>query len=508
MNIFARLTDIRPRTAVERSGTGIVLCGLLLTVQAMANVQTVRPEPIVQSAAGGETISVDILYATDPETPDLTGLGLRLHWDSSRMSLESLNPATSTGLLGQSDAPEVDERDFDGNPDTDRFVVVAWADSEATWPGSDSTVLATATFELAGDFQGATSIGVSASSTPAGWELSDVPGTITDPDVGTPEAELVLDKEWQSTDGRPGIDFGGEAFFVLTATNPGLLGIDNIVIDDPLVPDCNRTIDRLLAGESTSWGCSTDNVIASFTNEAFAEGIALDDLATQVEADDSAPVTVLDPVIDLVIDPDFRMVRSGDGASFAITATNTSDEVLEDVVLASDTVPGCDLALEPLDPGASMTYSCSREGIQQSFDNVLTASALAGDPPESTVLNQVGAEVLLINPALALEKTASPNPAQVGSDVTFELTLANTGDIGLTDLEVVDPELPACDRTFSDLAAGASVSWTCTLEDIQEDLTNTATADAQPPVGEAVDAAAEVTVESYILVFRDDFEAD
>src|SRR6056297_451122 len=58
-----------------------------------AQVQQLRFEPIIVSAAPASTLDFELRYATDPPSTALTGLGLRLHWDSSQVSLDAFTPA-------------------------------------------------------------------------------------------------------------------------------------------------------------------------------------------------------------------------------------------------------------------------------------------------------------------------------------------------------------------------------------------------------------------------------
>mgnify|MGYP005841641135 CR=1 FL=1 len=483
-----------------------VLAAIGLALPAAAGVQQIRTEPIIQSVAPGQVIEFDVLYATEPATSSLTGLGLRVHWDTAVLELIDFQPLVEDDFLGQSDAPIVDELDFDADAVTDRFVVLAWADQQAGWPGFPDGAIARFTFAVSADFVGGTPIGISASSTPAGWTLSDIPGLITDPDVGVPAPELAISKTWQAPGGVAGIGFGDSAFFEIEVTNPGLVALENLQIVDALVPDCDRDFDRFLAGESAFWICEAENVVSTFVNQIEASAIALDGLETPVFASDTAEVTVLDPLIGIEINPASQMVRFGDTAGFEITVTNDSDQVLEGVALASAAVPGCSLALEPMAPGEGLVYSCQREGIEASFHNVITATAPFGDPPEATVLNQVTAEVIQINPALGLAITIEPNPAEIGTPVSLDFQLENSGDTALADLEILVAQLPDCENNFSSLAAAASLSWSCSLQAPEDDLVVKATATGQPPTGDAVSAEDQVQLETYVLILRDGFE--
>jgi hypothetical protein len=483
-----------------------VLAAFGLALPAAAGVQQIRTEPIIQSVAPGEVIEFEVLYATEPATPALTGLGLRVHWDTDVLELIDFQPLVEDGFLGQSDAPMVDELDFDTDAVTDRFVVLAWAEQQAGWPGFADGAIARFTFAVSDDFVGGTPIGISSSSTPAGWTLSDIPGLITDPEVGVPAPELAISKTWQAPGGVAGIGFGDSAFFEIEVTNPGLVALENLQIVDALVPDCDRDFDRFLAGDSEFWICEAEDVVSTFVNEIAAEAIALDGLETPVIASDTAEVVVLDPLIGIEIDPASQMVRFGDAAGFEITVTNDSGQVLEGVELASAAVPDCGLALQPMAPGESLVYSCQRESVEASFDNVITATAPFGDPPEATVLNQVTAEVIQTNPALALAITIEPNPAEIGTPVSLNFQLANSGDTALADVEILVPQLPNCENAFSSLAAGASLSWSCSLQAPEDDLLVNATATGQPPVGDTVTAEDQVLLETYILILRDGFE--
>jgi len=483
-----------------------ILAGLLaLATQATAGVQQVRFEPIIVSGAAGETLDFELRYGTDPATAELTGLGLRLHWDSNRVSFGGFNPIANQALLGVG-TPQPDTRDFDANPATDRFVVVAWADPAAGWPGFTDGVLGAVTVTLAPDFSATTTLGLSSTSTPVGWGLGDIPATIADPGIDLPPPELVFDKRWLSVDGRPGIDFGGEAFFELELTNPGLIGIDAINVADPLAPDCARAGIRLLAGESQTWQCSVANVMASFVNQATASGTALNDSATPVEVMDSAEVPVLDPLLAVTIDPPTQMVRAGEDAAFNIAIRNDSADPLNQLQITSTEVPACDLSLDTLDAGAETSWSCVSENVQQDFVNRIQATAVFDGSIEPTLLNQVEAEVQAIDPAIALELEADPDPVETGGTVEFTMRLINTGDTGLTELGVTSPDQPDCQRQFSALDAGVTLEWNCSRSDVQDAFTLTAEATALPPVGAAVVDNAEVSVETFVLIFRNGFE--
>jgi len=122
---------------------------------------------------------VDVNYSTSPVDETLTGLGLRIHWDSTKLNFVNLTNVLPTNLIATG-SPQPDTDNFDGDLSTDMFVNVAWADISAMWPGAGTTPvrLYTANFTSAADFEVSTNVNFSASSTASGWTLDPESATI------------------------------------------------------------------------------------------------------------------------------------------------------------------------------------------------------------------------------------------------------------------------------------------------------------------------------------------
>ena len=80
-----------------------------------------------------ETFMVSVLYSTLNGVSELTGLGLRIHYDSSMMEYAGCVNPLQTGSIG---VPQdhSDEADSDENATTDRVLTIAWQDLEGSWP--------------------------------------------------------------------------------------------------------------------------------------------------------------------------------------------------------------------------------------------------------------------------------------------------------------------------------------------------------------------------------------
>jgi LPXTG-motif cell wall-anchored protein len=68
------------------------------------------------------------------------------------------------------------------------------------------------------------------------------------------------------------------------------------------------------------------------------------------------------------------------------------------------------------------------------------------------------------NPAIEVVKEVAPDPIVVGeaTEVTWTVTVTNTGDSLLQKVELIDELIPGCNATIGNLDAGESVEQTCT----------------------------------------------
>ena len=106
-----------------------------LTPNIMTDFQiiSVSNNPI---AANSQQVTLDIGYDVSTGNNSLTGLGLRIHYDSSVLEfIEVVNLLTTDNIINGS-LSEPDSEDYDGNPSTDRFVPVAWASIFGNWPSA------------------------------------------------------------------------------------------------------------------------------------------------------------------------------------------------------------------------------------------------------------------------------------------------------------------------------------------------------------------------------------
>jgi hypothetical protein len=117
-----------------RVGGGFVLLfALAARLDANVIVQSVAAEPALQQVTAGASAEITVVY--DCESSQPPGLGVRVHYDSSRLTLDRHDVLFAPGFIAVQD--QSDSEDADGDPTTDRRVLVAWAATTAGWPGPE-----------------------------------------------------------------------------------------------------------------------------------------------------------------------------------------------------------------------------------------------------------------------------------------------------------------------------------------------------------------------------------
>jgi uncharacterized repeat protein (TIGR01451 family) len=109
-------------------------------------------------------------------------------------------------------------------------------------------------------------------------------------------------------------------------------------------------------------------------------------------------------------------------------------------------------------------------------------------------------------PAIAIVKNPKSQTVAVGGTASFTITVTNAGNTVLTDVTVVDPLTPNCNRTkdqipaLASMAPGATVTYSCTRPNVRASFDNVATATGTPPSGPNVTATDTAPVKTRALV--------
>lgn len=303
-----------------------------------------------------------------------------------------------------------------------------------------------------------------------------------DPTWVTTVVPLVASIDIQQTPDTQTILSGGSAGFTINVTNDGEADLIDVAVSDPLAPACDNVIGEMSAGSTVTYVCTLANVTTGFVNTASATGDDVD--SNQISDSDSADIFVATASIDIQKTPDTQTVISGGDAVFTINVTNDGIFDLTNVVVSDPLAPACDNTFGALAIGVTVSYICTLANVTAGFTN--TATVTGNDPNSNLISDSDTADVVVAVASIDIQKTPENQTVTSGSDATFTITISNDGIFDLTAVVISDPLAPLCDSTIGDLAAGSTISYTCTLANVLADFTNTATAIGTDPASNLV----------------------
>ncbi len=193
---------------------------LLASSGAFAAEQVITSTPATQAVAASTNVSFNAAYnSQNPQDETTSGVGLRIHYDSSQLTFVSLTNIFASGAQPVSE--QADAGNEDGDAATDRVVLVSWIDVGSNWPGVGNepvNPLFTANFTTTAGFTG-TTLNYSASSTAAGYTLLAAPVQI---DLATTVPNVVGQSQANAT-----AAITGAGLVVGAVTNAGSATVPN-----------------------------------------------------------------------------------------------------------------------------------------------------------------------------------------------------------------------------------------------------------------------------------------
>jgi uncharacterized repeat protein (TIGR01451 family) len=324
-------------------------------------------------------------------------------------------------------------------------------------------------------------------------------------------ANLVIDK---SASGDA-VRVGDTLTYTVAITNNSVWGLTEAVVTDSL--PSNVTLLNATASQGT--GCSgTDPVVCNLgelaSNESALVTVVVNPTAAGTLTNEAVVAAVepwgdtvmetatnsvhaITPSVDLTKTADPAVVNVGDDISYTFTVDNTGDsdlsavEVTDDLLDCTPNLSSGDDGDDILQPDETWTYTCSVTAGSEDVEN--TASVTATDEAGGTVSDDSGTVLVdVIHPGIELTKTADPAVVNVGDPVAFTLTVDNTGDSDLSDVEVTD-DLPGCTLSAPSGDDGDDVlqpdetwTYTCSVTAGSGDLENTGSVTATDEAGGTV----------------------
>lgn len=261
----------------------------------------------------------------------------------------------------------------------------------------------------------------------------------------------------------------------ITVTNRGTGTLTNVVVTDPMFPQCAYTVASLAAGASESRDCTAGPAALGTTiNEAFVN--VTPPVGEPLTGSDPAGIVVpLPPAISKTADPaSGTPVLAGERITYTVTITEPEDSpapflspsltddltsVLDDAVIDEDSITVVSSAADG-DPGTAVldgnalrwsserifpgevitiTYTVTVKDYDEVGDFRLRNAVTPGTDIECTVCTTEHPV-----PGIHFTKTATPSTVTPGGTVTYTIDVRNTGQVaygenGFAVASVTDP---------------------------------------------------------------------
>ncbi|WP_328605339.1 hypothetical protein OG943_35770 [Amycolatopsis sp. NBC_00345] len=284
---------------------------------------------------------------------------------------------------------------------------------------------------------------------------------------------------------------GDSVTFTVTVSNTGDVPLHDVSAAEAQVPDCARALGTIAPQGKQVYSCTTVAGPGGFTNSVAATGT--DPTARPVTASAGAAFSVVHPALTLAADVQGGPFREHDRVPFQLTVKNTGDVPLTDVHVADALATDCARPYDgALAPGANWTFVCAGTAPADDFTNSATVT---GSPPVGAPVKAGDeAAVDVIHPAVAITQTVAPAVVRAGEPVTFTLTVTNTGDSDLHDVNVDDPVAPECSKRLGVVAAQGKQTYSCTHA-AGDDFTSDARVTGVDATNRSVTAAADAHVD-------------
>ena len=132
------------------------------------------------SVARGKTAKVTLSYDTSDANPNLTGLGIRVHFSSRIVESVSFDNVLNLDLAGLDSSFSYDSSNYDNDWNTDVYVALAWAaPSTPSWPGALPKKLVDINLNIKEQYYGSASMPIRVTASVCGLSTERQPGQLT-----------------------------------------------------------------------------------------------------------------------------------------------------------------------------------------------------------------------------------------------------------------------------------------------------------------------------------------
>jgi len=287
--------------------------------------------------------------------------------------------------------------------------------------------------------------------------------------------------------------------YTFVVENTGNVTLTGLTVDDPTANPVTCAADTLSPGLTTT--CSANYVV---TQTDVDNGEIFNEATVTGQPPTGPPVTGGgEETTPIEQNPSISVAKNSPTDAFTLDAVvtytfdvvNTGDVTLTNVVVDDEIVGLVDCPVTTLAPGESVNCSGDYVVTQADIDagNRNNLATVSGTPPEgapTTGTDEIDTSIPQ-NPAMTVNKQSSAVTLEADVEIEFTFEVANTGDVTLTDLSIDDPLANPVICPVTELQPGEQTTcrayYTVTQDDVNANqVTNTATVTAQPPIGPPV----------------------
>jgi uncharacterized repeat protein (TIGR01451 family) len=299
--------------------------------------------------------------------------------------------------------------------------------------------------------------------------------TASDPSSYFGANPLLTLKKFTNGAEAPDIPVGNSVNWTYLVKNTGNVTVSGISVTDDqgVVVTCPKSV--LLIDEEMT--CTGSGVATAgwYRNLGTVNGSFEQ---TNVSAQDSSTYYGSAPAVTLektTNGSDNPTIPVGSPVTWVYRVTNTGNVDIDTVVVTDNQGVSVICPKTALLIGEVMQCSGSGTATAGNYSNIGTVTA-----------NYKGLQITANDsssyfgsaPSIDVQKTPDSQVVIQGQSVTFTVTVTNTGNIPLTNVDVSDPLAPNCNRNFANLAVAEVQTFTCTLTNLQSTFTNIATVTA------------------------------
>jgi uncharacterized repeat protein (TIGR01451 family) len=341
-------------------------------------------------------------------------------------------------------------------------------------------------------------------------------------DGSDPVGALVTEKSAALSDanGNGVADEGEQIDYTIVVTNTGNVTLHDVSANDAMLTGLTPTVVATLAPTASATFTADPYTVTAadvqrgvVINIATATGTTPDDVPVE-SPEDSVSTPAFDPGMLVQKEASLNDVNGngmadlGETISYTFTVHNTGNVAIDDVTIDDPRVTGVSPASATIAAGQTTVFTADPYTVTEAdiLAGVLSNTAMATGTPRggtgiTTPPSVVNVPPAPPAPALTVGKKAQIDDrngnglADTGESIAYTITVTNTGNVTITDVEISDPMLTNLTPSrIAQLAPGASVTATAdayvvTAQDAARgSVTNVATARGDGPGGDPIDA--------------------